>query len=78
MYDSNKCKAVGVALVNLVEAVTDEGVTMADLPAFLGLVTALQSAQAELATDTDASVLHIISGATDLFGNKRINPINPT
>lgn len=78
MYDPNKPKAVGVALVRLVEAVTDKGVTMEDLPAFLGLVTALQAAQGELATDTDASVLHIISGATNVFGDMRINPVLPT
>ena len=76
-YDPSKPKAVGVALVNLVEAVTDKGVTMEDLPAFLSLVTALQGAQAELATDTDASVLHIISGATNAFGDRRINPYVP-
>lgn len=73
-YDKTKCVEVGKKLVALVEAVTDAGVSMDDMDEFLALAMALKDAQTELATDTDASVLHIISGATDAFGDKRINP----
>ena len=74
MYDPNKCKAVGEKLVAMVEAVTKDGVGLEDLPEFLELVTALQAARTELETDTDAATLHILSGAADAFGTKRINP----
>lgn len=77
MYDKNKCKAVGVALVELVEAVTTDGVGMDDMDELMVLVAALKSAQAEMATDTDAAVLHILSGASDAFGDKRVNPALP-
>lgn len=73
MYDKTKPIEVGHKLVELIEAVTD-GVGMEDMDEFISLIAALQAAQTEMTTDTDAAILHVVSGATDAFGDKRINP----
>ena len=72
-YDKTKCKAVGVALVELIDAVTD-GVGMDDMDEMMALAMALKGAQAEMSSDTDAATLHILSAAADAFGDKRVNP----
>lgn len=77
MYEAQKCKDVGAKLVDLVEAVSHDGIGLEDLPQFVALVGALQAARTELETDTDAATLHILSGAADAFGTKRINPPAP-
>ena len=72
-YDKSKPVAVGKALVDLVDACSD-GVGIDDMDEFVALMAALKAAQAEMSGDTDAATLHMISGATDAFGDKRVNP----
>ncbi len=72
-YDKTKPVAVGHALFSLIEAVSD-GVDMGDMDEFLAFTMSLSAAQAEMSQDTDAAVLHVLSGAADAFGDARINP----
>lgn len=75
-YDKTKTKAVGDALYDLIEAVTD-GVGLDDMDEMMALAMRLKDAQNELATDTDASVLHVASALTDRLGDARVNPDTP-
>jgi len=71
-YNEAKVKAVGDALYNMIDAVKD-GVGINDMDEFIALTMALQGAQAELAGDTDAAVLHIASALTDKLADARVN-----
>lgn len=73
-YDKRNPVAVGKALVELIEATTEDGVGMEDMDELMALISSLKAARPEMSNDTDAATLHILSGASDAFGDKRVNP----
>lgn len=72
MYDEMKPKAVGAAIVALIEAIREDGPGIEDLGEMSALIIALGAAAHEL-TDTDAAIAHILSGASDAYGDKWVN-----
>ena len=72
-YNKEHPKAAGKKLVELIYEFADGKLDMGDVMALQAFASALNQAKDELKTDTDAAVNHLISGATEEFGDRRIN-----
>ncbi len=78
MSTSNKAEVIAVAdaVYGAIEAVKD-GFDIEDTAAAIALITAVVAAANEFKEDWDAAGLHIISRLADLFGDGRVNPVDP-
>ncbi len=76
-YNKEQPLDTGRKLVELILALKD-GLDVEDSDEFIAFGTALMGSVDEIKEDTDAAVLHLISGMTDRFGDERINPPTPT
>jgi len=71
-YDPTQAKAIGAKLVDLIYAAAD-GIGSNDMEQAIAFVMALKDGADEFSTDKDATVLFVISGASEAFAQKRLN-----
>ena len=76
-YNKEQPMDTGRKLVELILALKD-GVDVEDSDEFISFGTALMGSIDEIKEDTDAAVLHLVSGITDRLGDERLDPPTPT